>query len=266
MTAPVILGIMQFSDADGHPYAGGTIDTFAPGTSNRKATWLNPNASANNPNPIVLDASGRAVIYGSGQYRLVLRDSVGNQVWDQAGSSIVSDVMAPVMLAPTYADAVHMLGIDALIAAEAAARVAGDAAEATARAARDNALADTINDTRIALGGTDMALNSEVTRATGAEATLLSQIAALSLTVHAVALQGGIAATDLSGHVRITFPVAFSTTVTAFVCSVVGTASVAPFDFTLQATADLVGADVHALQAGLTATTVCNFSWLAAGS
>jgi hypothetical protein len=48
---------------------------------------------------------------------------------------------------------------------------------------------------------------------------------------------------------------------------VTGTASgVTPFDFTLQATADAFGADVYALQAGLTATTVCYFSWIATGN
>jgi hypothetical protein len=45
-----------------------------------------------------------------------------------------------------------------------------------------------------------------------------------------------------------------------------GTASVSPFDFTLQATADAFGADVYALQGGLTATTVCQFSWFATGN
>jgi hypothetical protein len=84
----------------------------------------------------------------------------------------------------------------------------------------------------------------------------------------ALTIQSGHAATDLSGHTRVLFAgTGFPTAVTSFICSVTGTASgVSPFDFTLQATADAFGADVYALQAGLTATTVCNFSWIATGN
>lgn len=246
--------------------AGGTLTTYIVGTGTPKQTWADPNQTFPNPNPYVLDAAGRSQMWGDGAYRLVLRDAANNLIADFPATTLVSAAMYPIVSAPTVSDAVNLLGVNALIDAEAAARVAGDTAEAAARVAEDNTINNSLHDTQVALGNTNTYINGEVTRATAAEANLQSQIDTLSSVVGAVSFQGGHTSTDLSGHVRITFPVAFSTTVTTFVCSVVGTASVAPFDFTLQATADLVGADVYALQAGLTATTVCNFSWLAAGS
>jgi hypothetical protein len=93
------------SDADGHPYAGGTIETYIPGTSTPKATYLDPALTAANTNPIILDAAGRATMYGDGKYRLILRDAAGNEIWDIEATTIVSAAMAPVVEAPTIADA-----------------------------------------------------------------------------------------------------------------------------------------------------------------
>lgn len=36
-----------------------------------------------NTNPIILDSRGQAVIYGNGSYRQILRDSLGNLIWDK---------------------------------------------------------------------------------------------------------------------------------------------------------------------------------------
>jgi hypothetical protein len=58
----------QFCDANGQPYAAGTIETYVPGTSTPKQTWLDPLQAALNTNPIVLDAAGRCVMYGDGDY------------------------------------------------------------------------------------------------------------------------------------------------------------------------------------------------------
>jgi len=260
---PIVTPLLQWSDADGVPYAGGTITTYIVGTGTPKQTWTDLDQTSLNSNPIVLDGAGRSQMFGDGAYRLVLHDASGNLIADFPATSIVSAAMYPIVTAPTVPDALNLLGVNALISAEATARSNADSAEQAARIAQDSALAGAINDTNVALGQTDDFLNAEVTRATAAEANLQTQITSLSSTVSSVAFQGGIAATDLSGHVRITFPVAFATSVTAFVCSVIGTGAE---DATVQATADIVGADVYVLDSGVPATGhTVNFSWLAAG-
>src|SRR4051794_24094113 len=139
MAAPVISPELQWSDANGTPYAGGTIETYQPGTSTPKPVYVDPDLSASATNPVVLDAAGRSLMYGDGDYRLVLRDALGNQIFDVEATSIVSAAMAPVVSAPTIADAVDLLGLGDASASEAAARAAADSAEQSARIAADNA-------------------------------------------------------------------------------------------------------------------------------
>jgi len=73
----------QFSDANGAPYAGGKVYLYVPGTTTPKNSWQDPNTTTLNTNPVILDSAGRAIIWGSGQYREVLQDSLGNTIWDQ---------------------------------------------------------------------------------------------------------------------------------------------------------------------------------------
>ena len=73
----------QFSDGNGAPYAGGHIYMYVPQTTTPKATYQDPFGKTPNQNPITLDANGRAIIWGSGQYRQVLQDANGVVVWDQ---------------------------------------------------------------------------------------------------------------------------------------------------------------------------------------
>lgn len=65
--------------------AGGTVAFYIPNTSTFKQTWFNSDQALihQNTNPVTLDANGCAIIYGSGFYRQVLKDSLGNTVWDQ---------------------------------------------------------------------------------------------------------------------------------------------------------------------------------------
>lgn len=63
--------------------AGGQVNMFVPSTTTIKPTWQDSGQIAANPNPIILDGNGCAVIYGTGQYRQQLLDSLGNLVWDQ---------------------------------------------------------------------------------------------------------------------------------------------------------------------------------------
>jgi hypothetical protein len=175
---PLILQPPEFQavDSDGHPYAGGTINTYIPGTDTPKDTWTNHEGTALNSNPIILDAAGRAIIFGSGEYRFVLRDADGNLVYDQWTSSIVSDAMQPVVIAPTIAEAVRLLGIEDMINAA----VAVETARATAA---ENSLQTQITNevNRATAAETSLRndLNAEIARAEAAEAALSARLDAL---------------------------------------------------------------------------------------
>ena len=73
----------QFVDGNGAPYAGGHVYMYVPGTTTPKATYQTPQGTSPNANPITLDANGRAVIWGAGEYRQVLQDVYGVVQWDQ---------------------------------------------------------------------------------------------------------------------------------------------------------------------------------------
>lgn len=53
----------QYFDNDGFPLSGGKIYTFRSGTSVPKNTYQDSDAITLNPNPIILDEAGRAIIY-----------------------------------------------------------------------------------------------------------------------------------------------------------------------------------------------------------
>jgi len=65
--------------------AGGTVTYYYPNTTTYKQTWFNSDQAAihQNTNPVQLDANGCAVVYGTGSYRQILKDSLGNTIWDQ---------------------------------------------------------------------------------------------------------------------------------------------------------------------------------------
>lgn len=76
-------GEIQFSDANGKPFAGGKIYMYVPNTTIFKSTWKDANQTILNTNPIVLDAAGRAIIYGTGTYTQLLKDVLGNTIYSQ---------------------------------------------------------------------------------------------------------------------------------------------------------------------------------------
>jgi hypothetical protein len=243
--------VLQFLDADGQPYAGGTLATYIPDTSTPKTTWVDHLQAAVSTNPIVLDSAGRCIVFGDGAYRCVLRDSVGNLIFDQYSDTLVSAAMAPVVSAPTLEDAREALGITDAIADEAADRAAAIDAEATARTAADTTLQANID--------------AEETARIAGDATLQSDIDALEATVAALTLTnaiGGQSATDGSGHVRVTFATPFATACDSFVCTVAGTGLVSD---TLIASADATGADVWMTQAGSPIAKAGAFYWMALG-
>lgn len=84
MTAVILpLGKTQFIDAEGAPLASGSVYYYVPATTTDKSTWQDSGKSTLNTNPVVLDSAGRAIIYGEGIYRQLVKDSLGNTIWDQ---------------------------------------------------------------------------------------------------------------------------------------------------------------------------------------
>lgn len=91
-------GEQQFIDGNGAPYAGGKVYFYVPTTLTPKNTWQNPTESILNTNPVTLDASGRAIIYGGGSYRQILKDSLGNTIWDQLTADASSFLLGNVSI------------------------------------------------------------------------------------------------------------------------------------------------------------------------
>lgn len=76
-----------FVDANGKPLSSGTIDFYVPNTTTRKTTWQDQAKTIPNSNPVILDAAGRALIWGDGFYRQVVKDRFNNLQWDQVTAS-----------------------------------------------------------------------------------------------------------------------------------------------------------------------------------
>lgn len=76
-------GEQQFCDTNGAPLSGGSVAFYIPGTTTPKNTWQDAGKTVLNTNPVILDSAGRAIIYGNGSYRQIVKDSLGNQIWDE---------------------------------------------------------------------------------------------------------------------------------------------------------------------------------------
>lgn len=90
MSSQLQNGEQQFLDDNGKPLDAGTVDFYIPNTTTRKDTWQDQALTILNTNPIVLDAGGRATIWGTGSYRQILKDKYGNLIWDK----VVADSLA----------------------------------------------------------------------------------------------------------------------------------------------------------------------------
>ena len=88
------LAKQQFLDANGHPLGGGSVYMYVPATTTFKTTWQDSGQVTANTNPILLDSAGEALIYGNGDYRQVVKDALGNTIWDQLTSSSVATLAA----------------------------------------------------------------------------------------------------------------------------------------------------------------------------
>jgi hypothetical protein len=74
-------GKQVYLDNAGVPLVGGKVYTYAAGTSTLKATYQDQAGLIPNANPVVLNTRGEALIFWSGAYKIVLKDSLDNIIW-----------------------------------------------------------------------------------------------------------------------------------------------------------------------------------------
>jgi hypothetical protein len=73
---------LQFFDNSGRPLAGGRLYTYAAGTTTPLATYTTSAGNVALPNPVVLDAAGRATVWlGAASYKIELRTSADVVLW-----------------------------------------------------------------------------------------------------------------------------------------------------------------------------------------
>lgn len=126
MTSLLPFPELQFMSNNGLPLSGGTVETCIPSTLTPKTTWLDSGQVAANSNPIALDSAGRCIVYGDGDYRFIVKDSLGNTIYDQLTSSTlpedaISAAWLPIVGSATLATGLNLLGVPQLIAAAVSA-------------------------------------------------------------------------------------------------------------------------------------------------
>lgn len=62
-------------DSNGDPLSAGKVYTYEPGTTTNKATYTDSALVSAAANPIILDSDGKALIFASGSYKFVIKDS-----------------------------------------------------------------------------------------------------------------------------------------------------------------------------------------------
>jgi len=85
--------VETFVDANGKPLAGGSVYMYIPNTTTFKNTWQDPALTILNTNPIILNASGQAIIWGTGSYRQQVFDVNNNLIWDQVTEDTSSGLL-----------------------------------------------------------------------------------------------------------------------------------------------------------------------------
>lgn len=79
-------GKATFLDQNGKPLSSGNVYFYIPNTTTPKTTYQDINQTVANTNPVVLDAAGRALLWGTGNYRQLVKDKNGNTIWDATTS------------------------------------------------------------------------------------------------------------------------------------------------------------------------------------
>lgn len=85
-------GKQQYFTSAGVPLVGGKLYTYAANTLTPKATYTNAAATVSNTNPVILDSRGEAVIFWSGSYDIVLKDSLDNVIYSAEDISNEVDI------------------------------------------------------------------------------------------------------------------------------------------------------------------------------
>lgn len=75
--------VQSYEDSAGNPLNGGQLFTYSAGTLTPKATYQDAAGAIPNTNPIVLNERGEATLYGSGNYRMILKNALGATIWDR---------------------------------------------------------------------------------------------------------------------------------------------------------------------------------------
>lgn len=80
--------VQSYEDSSGRPLSGGQLFTYAAGTLTQLATYQDAAGTVPNANPIILNERGEATVYGTGNYRLILKSSTGATIWDRDNVSV----------------------------------------------------------------------------------------------------------------------------------------------------------------------------------
>lgn len=80
-------GKVTFLDSNGKPLTAGQVYFYLPNTTTPKTTYQDINQTVPNNNPVTLDSAGRALIWGTGNYRQLVKDKHGNTIWDVTTSA-----------------------------------------------------------------------------------------------------------------------------------------------------------------------------------
>lgn len=101
--------VFKAFDNNGLPLANGMLYSYIAGTTTPQATYTDSTGSTPNTNPVVLNARGEANVWlnPTQGYKLVLTDSLGNQIWSVDG--IIGPVNINQSLLPA-ADNTYSLG------------------------------------------------------------------------------------------------------------------------------------------------------------
>lgn len=87
----------QFFDNNGLPLAGGVLYFYQAGTTTPLAVYADSAGTTSLGSQVTLDSAGRAKIWLVGYYKVILKDSLGNQIWTEDN---VSSAFSPAATSP----------------------------------------------------------------------------------------------------------------------------------------------------------------------
>lgn len=88
---------------------GGQVYFYIPGTTTLKNVWLDIGQLTPAANPYTLDANGTAQIYGTGAYRVVIKDSAGVTKYDRSPIIVAGEDGTQQAIDATLGNATYVL-------------------------------------------------------------------------------------------------------------------------------------------------------------